>query len=37
MYSQNYKLGKAWLDRYLKSPFSEGSSRSNIGVGPKNC
>ena len=37
MYFRNYGLGKPWLDKYLKSPFSEDPLKSNMGNGPKHC
>ena len=30
MYFRNYRLGKPWLDKCLKSHFSENPSKSNM-------
>ena len=37
MYFWTYGLQKAWLDKCLKSPFSEDSLTSNMVNGPKHC
>ena len=34
---RNYGLGKSWLDKCLKSPFFEDSSKRNMVKGPKHC
>ena len=35
MYLRNYKLGKTWLDKCLKSPVSEHPLTGNAVNGPK--
>ena len=35
MYFRNYGLGKTWLDKSLKSPFSEDPLTGNVVNGPK--
>ena len=37
MYFRNIGFGKPWLDKCLKSPLSEYSSKSNMVNGPKHC
>ena len=31
---QNYRLGKTWLDKCLKSPLLDDPLTSNVGNGP---
>ena len=35
MYFGNYRLGKTWLDKWLKSPISEDPSGGDIANEPK--
>ena len=35
MYFQNYRLGKTWLDKCLKSPISENTLTGNVVNRPK--
>ena len=37
MYFGNYGLPKTQLDQWLKSPFSEDPSKSNMVNAPKHC
>ena len=37
MYFRNYGPRKPWLDKCLKSPVSEGPSKSNMLNQPKHC
>ena len=37
MYFGNYRLGKTWLDKCLKSPVSENPSISDIVNRAKHC
>ena len=37
MYFRNHWLQKTWLDKCLKSPFSEDPSTSNMVNGPNHC
>ena len=37
MYFQNYRLRKRWLDKWLKNPSSECSSKNNMVNGHKHC
>ena len=37
MYFRNYGVRKTWLDKYLKSPFSEDPLTSNIVSGVRHC
>ena len=37
MYFQNYVLRKMWLQNFVKSPFSEDLSTSNMVNGAKHC
>ena len=37
MYFRNYRLGKPWLDKCLKSHFSENPLKSNMVRASKHC
>ena len=37
MYFRNYGLGKPWLDKCLKSPFSDDPFKSGTVNGPEHC
>ena len=37
MYFRNYGLPKTWLDQCLKSPVSEGPTKSSMVNTPKHC
>ena len=37
MYCRKYGLGRAWLDKCLKSSFLEVPTTSNMVSGPKHC